>query len=238
MVIDDDNDPYNAVREWWNTAPLAFKTPRQHLFEKLGLDKDAAGLSRVGRGIVIREAKSPAALTYQADGAEQVRSAVRRAAAASKIAWKESNVLVLRRGPYVVAAALNESVPQPKTEFLNGRYVDLFNANLPVLTRVNLTPGKRALLFDLDKKKRKEPAVVAAACRVDREEFAGNILKFRTNGIAATEAVVLIAGRRTPAEILIAGKTLDRNQYDIEAGSVRLHFMNTAEPLWVEVRYK
>lgn len=238
VVIDDDNDPYNAVREWWNTAPLAFKTPRQHLFEKLGLDKDATGLSRVGRGIVIREAKSPAALTYQADGAEQVRSAVRRAAAALKIAWKESNVLVLRRGPYVVAAALDESVPQSKAEFLNGRYVDLFNAKLPVLTRVNLTPGKRALLFDLDKQTRKEPAVVAAACRVDQEELAGNVLKFRTNGIAATEAVVLIASRRTPAEILIANKTLDKNQYDIEAGSVRLHFMNTAEPLWVEVRYK
>ena len=79
---------------------------------------------------------------------------------------------------------------------------------------------------------------MAAACRVDQEEFAGNVLKFRTNGIAASEAVVLIASRRPPAQILIAGKTLDKNQYDLEAGSVRLHFMNTAEPLWVEVRYK
>jgi hypothetical protein len=49
VVIDDDTDAYNAVREWWNTAPLAFKTPRQHLFEKLGLDKDATGLAHVGR---------------------------------------------------------------------------------------------------------------------------------------------------------------------------------------------
>lgn len=103
---------------------------------------------------------------------------------------------------------------------------------------MSLTPGKRVLLFDLDKQKRKEPAVVAAACRVDREEFADNVLKFRTNGIAATEAVVLIASRRTPAQILIAGKTLDRNQYDIERGSIRLPFLNTAEPLGVEMRYR
>ena len=32
VVIDDDRDPYNAVREWWNVAPLAYATPRQHLF--------------------------------------------------------------------------------------------------------------------------------------------------------------------------------------------------------------
>ena len=35
VVVDDDGDPYNAVREWWNTAPHSFATPRQHLFEAL-----------------------------------------------------------------------------------------------------------------------------------------------------------------------------------------------------------
>ncbi len=37
VVVDNDNDPYNAVREWWNTAPNAFATPRQHLFAQLGI---------------------------------------------------------------------------------------------------------------------------------------------------------------------------------------------------------
>ena len=37
VVVDDDSDPYNAVREWWNTAPHSYKTPRQHLFEALGI---------------------------------------------------------------------------------------------------------------------------------------------------------------------------------------------------------
>jgi hypothetical protein len=233
VVVDDDTDPYNAVREWWTT-----QTPRQRLFETLGLDKDATGLARVGRGVVLREAKSPAALTYQADGADTVRKDVRRAAGAVKLRWKESNALVLRRGPYLIGAALDESPPQPAPKLLEGRYVDLFDAKLPILTRVNLMPGKRALLFDLQTFKSSEPVVVAAACRVDEEEFAGNILKFRTNGIASTNAVVVIASRRTPSRVIVAGKPLDKSEYDVEAGSLRLRFVNTAEPVLVEVRFR
>jgi hypothetical protein len=83
VVVDDDGDPYHAVREWWNTAPHSYQTPRQHLFEALGIPKDATGLHKVVRGVVVREALSPAALTYREDGAETVRKIVPRAAAAS-----------------------------------------------------------------------------------------------------------------------------------------------------------
>ena len=81
VVIDDDRDPYNAVREWWNTAPHQFHTPREHLFKVLGLDPDAHGVQRLGAGVVLYEAASPAALTYQKDGAARVRALVRQAAA-------------------------------------------------------------------------------------------------------------------------------------------------------------
>ncbi len=141
VVVDDDSDPYNAVREWWNTAPNAFATPREHLFEALGLAKDATGLHKVGRGVVVREALSPAALTYKEDGAETVRKAVRQAAAAVKLAWKETDSLVLRRGPYLVAAGLDESTPGAKPYVLHGRYLNLFDPELAVLNTVTITPA-------------------------------------------------------------------------------------------------
>jgi hypothetical protein len=237
VVVDDDTDPYNGVREWWNTSPRAYKTPRQHLFERLGLDKDATGLVRIGRGTVVREAASPAALTYQSDGAERLRGLVVRAGRAVKLGWTESNALVLRRGPYIVAAALDESIPQSKPTVLKGRFVDLFDAKLPVLTRVSLTPGKRALLFDLERPEANRPSVVAAACRINDEVFEGDTLRFRADGIASTEAVVLIASRRAPSQVLVGGKTLDKSQYEIERGRLRLRFLNTAEPISIEVRF-
>lgn len=101
-----------------------------------------------------------------------------------------------------------------------------------------MTPGKHALLFDLERLRSKQPAVVAAACRVDQEELTGSILKFRATGIGCTEAVVVIAGGRTPSRVVVAGKTLDTSQYDVEAGILRLRFVNTAEPVLVEVRFK
>src|SRR5580658_3714865 len=50
VVCDDDGDPFNAVREWWNTNGMSYSTPRQHLFEQLRLDKDNPVPLRVGKG--------------------------------------------------------------------------------------------------------------------------------------------------------------------------------------------
>ena len=113
VVVDDDSDPYNAVREWWNTEPNHFRGPREHLFKTLGLDSDARGVSRIGEGVLLREAASPAALTYEKDGAERVRALARKSAEMVKLAWSETNALVLRRGPFIIAAALDESLPMP-----------------------------------------------------------------------------------------------------------------------------
>ena len=37
VVCDDDTDPYNAVREWWNSDGRHCRTPREDLFAQLGL---------------------------------------------------------------------------------------------------------------------------------------------------------------------------------------------------------
>ena len=111
VVVDNDDDPYNSVREWWNTAPNGYATPRQHLFAQLRIAADASGLFHVGKGVVLAERVSPAALTYEADGGETLRGFARQAAAAIHLPWSETNALVLRRGPYVIAAGLDDSIP-------------------------------------------------------------------------------------------------------------------------------
>ena len=101
--------PYNAVREWWNTAPYSTDLRASTLFETLGIPKDPRACTRWGEALCCAKL-IPAALTYKEDGAETVRKAVRQAAAeAVKLPWKETNSLVLRRGPYLVAAGLEQS---------------------------------------------------------------------------------------------------------------------------------
>ncbi len=237
VVIDDDQDPYNAVREWWNSGPLSYTTPRQHLFAKLGIPENATGLNKVGKGVVVRQALSPAALTYKEDGAEAVRKSVLAAASSVKLPWKEVSSLVLRRGPYVVASGLDESVPFEQPYILRGRYVNLFDSELPVLTTVTVTPGSRMLLFDLDKAKSGGAKVVAAACRVHDEKSSGNTFSFRADGVGDTNAVVLVLTPSAPKEVLVGGRRLEASGYDFSKGTLRLRFPNSADSVLIEVRF-
>ncbi len=236
VVVDDDGDPYNAVREWWNTAPRSYRTPRQHLFEALGIPPDAIGVHHVGRGVVVREALSPAALTYRADGAETVRRAVRQAAAGVKLAWKETDSLVLRRGPYLVAAGFDESSPEIQPYVLRGRYLNLFDPELAVLTDVTIAPRSRMLLFDLNRGKTAGMKVLAAAFRVRDENVVGRVLQFRADGIGDTTGIAQIAVPAAPVEVLVAGQALHPSNYDFSGGLLRVRFPNSVEPVQVEVR--
>ncbi len=235
VVVDDDSDPYNAAREWWNTAPNLYKTPRQHLFEALGIARDATGLNRVGRGVVLREAVSPAALTYRPDGAETLRRAARQAAAAVKLTWTETDSIVLRRGPYVIASGLDESTPNAKPFVLRGRYVDLFDPELAIVENVTVKPQSRMLLRDLAAGS-KTPRVIAAACRVRNEQLSGTTLRFEADGIGETNAVVRIVVPAAPTEVKVGGQPLDQSQYDYSGGVLRIRFPNSTEPVPVEVR--
>jgi hypothetical protein len=236
VVVDDDSDPYNAVREWWNTAPNSYKTPRQHLFEALGIPPDATGAHKVGKGVVVREALSPAALTYKEDGAETVRKTVRQAAAAVKLPWKETDSLVMRRGPYLVAAGLDESLPDAKPYVLRGRYLNLFDPELAVLNNVTIAPRSRMLLLDLNSLKSSDFKVMAAAFRVRDEKIDGKTLQFRADGIGDTNGIVEIAAHSAPVEVLVGGKPLDPSKYDFSGGMLRARFPNSVEPVAVEVR--
>src|ERR1700761_8990125 len=69
IVLDDDKDPYNHATDWWHSNGNHFDTPRDHLFQTLGLSPGAKGLHTVGKGYVLYEPQSPAALTYSSTGA-------------------------------------------------------------------------------------------------------------------------------------------------------------------------
>ena len=114
VFVDDDRDPYNGVHSWWNDASkgMSYQSPREHLFEQLGLAKDAGpGTHKVGAGTVIYDASSPAGLTHRRDGADHLpRTGASRLCEAVGLDYRETNYLALRRGPYVVAAGLDESI--------------------------------------------------------------------------------------------------------------------------------
>jgi hypothetical protein len=241
IFFDDDRDPYNGVRSWWNDTSkgMSYRAPREHLFERLGLAKDAAaGAHKVGAGWLIYDRNSPAGLTHLPDGADHVRGLVRRACEAIGLAYRETNSLALRRGPYVVAAGLDESIDQPP-HTLRGHFINLFDARLPILESVTLSPGSRHFLLDLDRARASKPAVLASACKALGAEMAADgSLRFYAEGPDQIEAVARVALLSAPTEVHLDDKPLARDAWawDAATQTLWLRFPNAAAGRWVRIK--
>ena len=236
VVLGDDSDPFNAVHAWWNdsTKGMGYAAPRHHLFEQLGLKADTpAGTYPVGQGQVIYDPASPAALSHQTDGGKYVRDLARRAATTAKLPYRETNHFMLRRGPYLIAAGLDESIDQGITG-QKGRFVDLFDANLALVPEVLGTPGSRRFLLDLDRIKLSEPKVVAAACKVLDPKLEGTRFTFVAEGPSDTQAAVRVRLPREPVSITVErqpddGKPSSPGDWDGPSHTALIRFRNVPE---------
>ncbi len=233
VVVDDDQDPYDAVREWWNTGAFHDATPRLDLFRQLGLPPAPAGPRPVGRGVVLYEARSPAALSHTAGGAQQVRDWCAAAARAAGSDWRESPALVLHRGPYIIAAVL-PSATEPLE--LTGRFLSLFDPTLPVQNHIVVRANQRQLLVDLPKLDDRRPCVAAASGRVSDEARDGGNLSFAVRGIDDTPCVVRVAVAAKPSAVTVAGRELPAGDWSFADGVLRLRFDNAVDPVRVTVR--
>lgn len=246
VVVDDDADPYARVREWWNTGGLTLATPRQHLYKELGLPDGMpqAGqgpkVVRVGKGYVVGLNADPAALASEADGDSRLMDAVTAGAKAVKLPWRETNYLVLRRGPYLVAAGLDESSEEaPRT--LSGRFINLFDPDLKLQTNITLSAGARLLLLDLDAPQARfqgsAPRLLASACKSVAIESDKSKLSLTVEGVAGTPAIVLIRAPRPPKSIALGSEKLDDFHYSADEQLLRLRFANVSNPRRLEVTF-
>ncbi len=224
VFVDNDEDPYNAVREWWNQDGMSYKNPRQHLFELIG------GLGRVGKGSLTWLKDRPGEISRRRDGGTVLAEAVRQAAPG--FAWKESSALVLRRGPYVIASGMDETDAPRKS--LRGRFVDLFDPELKPLGKVELGPGARHFLIDLAKWTR--PVVACAGSVVELsstpDEWVGTV-----EGIGGTQGVLLLRAAFRPERVLVDRIRTREFSYDWTRGLLWVRFPLKDSPQKVRVEY-
>ncbi len=242
VVCDDDGDPYNRVREWWNSSGNRYATPREHLFELLGLAGDNSEASKkgtlmpCGKGGVIWMRDDPARLAADPGGDERLVSTLKQPAVRSRIGWQETNYLMVRRGPYLVAAGLDESIAGDSKE-VQGHFVNLFDAGLRVSKSVKLTPGSRFLLLDLDSIPSPEPQVLASACKTITKERTDHSLTLTVEGVAATEAVVLVRVPIAPRAVTLAGKPLKTIEHSAADQLLWIRFQNEARPRELQIEF-
>jgi hypothetical protein len=242
VVCDDDSDDYHSVREWWNSDGGRYATPREHLFEQLGIKGErldvapASQPARVGKGALAWLRENPARMATSAEGDMRLLRVVKEAAARSRLKWRETNWLLLRRGPYVIAAGLDESDPG-EAKVVRGRFVNLFDPELRVRESVSCSPGTRYFLLDLDAARRGRPHVLASACKALPVKPASRSVTLIVEGVANTPAVVLLHSPKAPSSVALAGQPLQAFEYSPRERLLWIRFTNEARPRELVVNY-
>jgi len=238
VFCDADADPYLKVRDWWNSDGKNYTTPRQHLFEQLGLDDSTTTdvFHPVSKGGVIWLHHRPVEFSLSPENADQIVATAKLAASHADLSWRESNYLLLRRGPYVIASGLDESFDAP-AHILHGHFVDLFDNELKVRNDISIVPGSRWFLLDLDSAATGKAHLLASACKALLQSQTKKHLDFAVEGVEQTPAIMLLESPKAPTSVTLDGNPLTTFEYSAKDKLLWVHFENLAHRQNVSINF-
>jgi hypothetical protein len=236
-----DNDPFQSVSEWWNSGGNSYKAPADHLFSLMGIPAGAAeGEYRHGKGTVyiLRADPKEFVLTEGGDGRfiDVVRAMYENHAKAGSLKFKNS--FYLRRGPFDLVSVVDESVSsEPFT--VSGKFIDLFDPELPVVRIKTVAPGTQAYLLDVSRVANpRRPQVLAAASREYNEVVGSRSYSFVAKSPVETTNVSRILLPKRPVSVKIDGReSLADTQWDDLTRTCLLKFENSPEGVGVEINW-
>ena len=159
-----------------------------------------------------------------------------------KVAGKltEKNNFYLERGPYVIAAVMDESVSDEPLK-IEGCYIDLFDPELPVITEKNVKPGEQAFLYDVTKlTDTTQPMVLCGASRIQGEVCKPDSYLFSVKSPANTTNVSRVYLPWQPQEVKVTsadGKALlGTYEWDEKSHTCQLKFENDPQGVIVELK--
>lgn len=236
-----DIDPYQSVLEWWNTGKYRYSAPAQHLFKLLGMEQNPKdGSYRCGKGTVYVIREEPKDFVMKKEGDKTYFNIIKEAY--EKVAGKltEKNNFYLERGPYVIAAVMDESVSDEPLK-IEGCYIDLFDPELSVITEKNVKPGEQAFLYDVTKlTDTTQPMVLCGASRIQGEVCKPDSYLFSVKSPANTTNVSRVYLPWQPQEVKVTsadGKALlGTYEWDEKSHTCQLKFENDPQGVIVELK--
>jgi hypothetical protein len=243
IYVGDGSDDFHGVREWWNRegSRRTYERPDQHLFETLGLSADQeSGEYAAGDGFVIVRRVHPTVLSRSSDGADMVRDSVQLALElrGEAEAYRESGMLRIKRGPYIIAQALDET--EHVGNRIEGSFIDLFEHDLPIRTTVELKPGSNCLLYDL---KLVETAtgsnvakVLVSSSRIEDETVSAKEITFRSESPSDMTVSTRLRAASVPSLVTADGLKAE-HAYDEASGTLLIRYPGKPEGVLVKAAW-
>lgn len=239
-----DNDPFQNVREWWNQGDKKYPTASAHLFEMLGLQANPAeGEYKLGKGTIYILRHDPKEYIMNAAGdsklIEVTKNLYEKVAKAGTLQFK--NNFRLTRGNYELISVLDESVSNTPVT-VNGIFIDLFDPELPVISRKTVQPGNQSMLFNIKSvKNHKVPRVLATAARISNERINNKEYSFIAKSPIETRNIMRILLPNEPKECTIFdpdNKQAQNSSWKWDEGSktVLIKFDNNPDGISVAIK--
>lgn len=245
VYLGRDDDPFQTVKEWWNTNGNSYMAPSAHLFQLMGINVKSNQIEyRCGKGTVYVLRRNPKEMVMQpaqdVSFVNTVKEGYERTEAKD---WKLKNYFYLERGPYTIVSVMTEN--EDTSSFVLKRpVIDLFDPNLPVLEKKIVHPGQQAFLFDLQRIKDKQKSIVlCSAGRIDNEQRLDKSYSFRVKSPSGTRNSMRILLQIKPKHIVInssIGIKIDNvnSIWDEKSHTLLLQFQNEASGIDVSLDWK
>jgi hypothetical protein len=151
----DGKDPFHSVRSWWNTGKHSDPTPLENLLRLLGIPEDAPeGAYQRGKGSFVLRRQNPADLCMNVPASDRYSAEIAALLGVSL----DRNSFVLRRGPYLILAVMDEFASDTPM-VRKGLFADMLTTKFDIITEKHIGPDEQALLLDFE-------AIAAEKCRV------------------------------------------------------------------------
>jgi hypothetical protein len=245
VYISRDDDPFQNVREWWNTDNNKYARPADELFGRMGIKADPSeGSYSYGKGLVCVLRNNPKEYVMTVGGdkklIETIADLYYTRIKKERLVFK--NNFMLRRGAYLLSSVMKESVSGQPLVF-KGKFIDLFNPDLPVLKKKIVLPGTQSLLYDLSTLKSKNhPRVLASASRICKQRNTFNQYSFIAKAPINTTNNMRIFLSRKPRSIKLKkndGEDMELNisSWDKSSRTLFISFKNQPSGVHVFISY-
>ncbi|RAW02173.1 hypothetical protein [Pseudochryseolinea flava] len=237
-----DDDAFQRVQEWWNTGEEKFNAPSEHLFLKLGVKAPfSEGEYKIGAGKVCIIRSDPKEFVLAQNRDHAYINTVKKLYEEQGGVLTFKNHFTLTRGPYEIISVVDEN-PDQSTYTLDGKLIDLFDPEIPVLDTKKVNPGEQAFLYNIGRIENvKTPQVLVSASRVYEEKVSKNTYAFVVKSPRNTLNVMRVYMPAKPNKIEVVnghGNMIDtKTSWDAASKTCFLSFENDPDGVTVKLTW-